>query len=150
MWDGRNAPLPVNSEKAVLARDRSCQFPGCGAAPYTLEIHHIQHWANGGVTSAGNSITLCRFHHQYVHQREITITPSQHTGRWQFHDQNGQLLNTRDPLTRLTIENTETQEHRPVDMESGEAEELKSEPRESEPAEPGPHEPEPPESEPPE
>src|SRR5690625_1550869 len=136
--------------KAVLARDRSCQFPGCGAAPYTLEIHHIQHWANGGVTSAGNSITLCRFHHQHVHQREITIRPSQHTGRWQFHDQNGQLLNTRDPLTRLTTENTETQEHRPVDMESGETEAPKSEPRESEPAEPGPHEPEPPESEPPE
>src|SRR5690625_4978450 len=136
--------------KAVLARDRGCQFPGCGAAPYTLEIHHIQHWANGGVTSAGNSITLCRFHHQHVHQREITITPSQHTGRWQFHDPDGQLLNTRDPLSRLTTENTETQEHRPVDMESGEAEAPKSEPRESEPAEPGPHEPEPPESEPPE
>src|SRR5690625_1593877 len=136
--------------KAVLARDRGCQFPGCGAAPYTLEIHHIQHWANGGVTSAGNSITLCRFHHQYVHQREITIRPSQHTGRWQFHYQNGQLLNTRDPLTRLATENTENHSDRPVDMESGEAEASESEPRESEPAEPEPHEPEPPESEPPE
>src|SRR5690625_42536 len=121
--------------KAVLARDRGCQFPGCGAAPYTLEIHHIQHWANGGVTSAGNSITLCRFHHQHVHQREITITPSQHTGRWQFHDQNGQLLNTRDPLTRLTTENTETNSDRQTEREgpeSGNPESGEPEPPETE------------------
>src|SRR5690625_3311281 len=107
--------------KAVLARDRGCQFPGCGAAPYTLEIHHIQHWANGGVTSARNSIALCRFHHQHAHQREITIRPSQHTGRWQFHDQNGQLLNTRDPLTRLTTENTETNSDRQTEREGPES-----------------------------
>src|SRR5690625_4915920 len=121
--------------KAVLARDRGCQFPGCGAAPYTLEIHHIQHWANGGVTSAGNSIALCRFHHQHVHQREITIRPSQHTGRWQFHDQNGQLLNTRDPLTRLTTENTETNSDRQTEREgpeSGNPESGEPEPPETE------------------
>ncbi len=79
--------------KAVLARDRSCRFPGCEAATYTLEVHHIQHWADGGVTSAANSIVLCRYHHQHVHQRGIWITRK--PGQWAFYKPDGQQIGPR-------------------------------------------------------
>ncbi|HLS01967.1 MAG TPA: DUF222 domain-containing protein, partial [Beutenbergiaceae bacterium] len=79
--------------KAVLARDRSCRFPGCEASTYTLEVHHIQHWADGGVTSAANSIVLCRYHHQHVHQRGIWITRK--PGQWAFYKPDGQQIGPR-------------------------------------------------------
>jgi len=77
--------------KAVQARDRNCQFPGCGAAPYTAEVHHVKHWAAGGETSVDNSILLCRFHHKHVHQRDIQIRYQR--GRWIFIDAVGRIMN---------------------------------------------------------
>ncbi|HLS01773.1 MAG TPA: DUF222 domain-containing protein, partial [Beutenbergiaceae bacterium] len=84
--------------KVVLARDRSCRFPGCEAATYTLEVHHVQHWADGGVTSAANSIVLCRYHHQHVHQRGIWI--ARKSGQWAFYKPDGQRIGPRGQTTR--------------------------------------------------
>jgi len=53
--------------RAIMARDRHCQFPGCSEHRY-LEIHHIKHWAHGGETSVDNGICLCQRHHTLVHE----------------------------------------------------------------------------------
>ena len=59
--------------RAVVARDRSCRYPGCGA-PVTLgEVHHVVPWSHGGATSVRNGVLLCWFHHDLVHRRRIAI-----------------------------------------------------------------------------
>jgi hypothetical protein len=53
-------------KRALLQRDRTCRFPGCGNRLY-LEAHHIVHWADGGDTSLRNTIlccSLCRARHK--------------------------------------------------------------------------------------
>ncbi|MDE0072902.1 MAG: HNH endonuclease signature motif containing protein [Gammaproteobacteria bacterium] len=39
-------------------RDRGCRFPACGCR--FTEAHHVKHWADGGETSLGNTVLLCR------------------------------------------------------------------------------------------
>lgn len=60
--------------RAVIARDRNCQFPDCDAPPGEGEIHHSIWWfAQGGATSVDNGVLLCWAHHDFVHQRNIVI-----------------------------------------------------------------------------
>ena len=61
----RKVTLPL--WRALLSRDRMCQFPGCGRTGH-LVTHHIRHWAEGGETEPGNLILLCRAHHWAVHE----------------------------------------------------------------------------------
>nr|WP_227993079.1 HNH endonuclease signature motif containing protein [Pseudactinotalea sp. HY160] len=75
--------FPANQARAVIARDRHCQFPGCHEPPEYGEIHHSLWWAkHNGPTSVGHGILLCWSHHDLVHQREITI--ARRDGRWHF------------------------------------------------------------------
>jgi len=59
--------IPGSMKRALLQRDRTCRFPGCGNRLY-LEAHHIVHWADGGDTSLRNMAACCAFHHRFVHE----------------------------------------------------------------------------------
>lgn len=48
----------------LLARDRTCRFPGCRAPARLSDLDHAQSWETGGTTSAQNLGALCRRHHQ--------------------------------------------------------------------------------------
>jgi len=61
----RKVTLPL--WRALVSRDRMCQFPGCGRTGH-LVTHHIRHWAEGGETEPENLILLCRAHHWAVHE----------------------------------------------------------------------------------
>jgi len=53
--------------RALVSRDRTCQFPGCSKTRH-LQAHHIEHWAKGGETSPENLLLLCRAHHWALHE----------------------------------------------------------------------------------
>jgi len=58
--------------KAARERDQGrCQYPGCESR--RVDLHHIQHWANGGPTSLDNLVSLCKQHHMAVHDRGYLI-----------------------------------------------------------------------------
>ena len=57
---------------ALQMRDGGCRFPNCHARKWT-DAHHIIHWADGGETSLGNLVTLCRYHHTLVHKGDFSI-----------------------------------------------------------------------------
>ena len=58
--------------RALAARDRQCRFPGCGNA--RCDVHHLEHWADGGRTALDNLVLLCRRHHWAVHEEGFRVT----------------------------------------------------------------------------
>jgi Domain of unknown function (DUF222)/HNH endonuclease len=72
---GRNSrTIPGWLRRLVHHRDGgTCQFHGCGNDRW-LQVHHIQHWSQGGRTDLDNLILLCGFHHRFVHENGWHIT----------------------------------------------------------------------------
>ncbi|RYV52293.1 HNH endonuclease signature motif containing protein [Pengzhenrongella frigida] len=78
--------------RAIVARDKHCQYPSCQAPPRLCEGHHRIHWARDhGDTDATTGVLLCWHHHETVHDDGIEITwkPG---GGWEFTDRHGNVL----------------------------------------------------------
>ncbi|MFD1507479.1 DUF222 domain-containing protein [Georgenia yuyongxinii] len=77
--------------RAIIARDKRCQYPRCNAPPGEGEIHHsIWWWAQFGTTSVRLGILLCWFHHDYVHAQGISI--ERRNGQWVFLRKDGSVI----------------------------------------------------------
>lgn len=68
--------------RAVIARDRTCRYPGCHRPPSDGQVHHSFEWEHGGKTDIDNLVLLCWHHHQYIHAHSIDI--HHHTGGFLF------------------------------------------------------------------
>ncbi len=53
--------------RALIARDRCCQFPGCGRTRL-LRAHHIWWASKAGPTRLDNLVLLCPIHHRRIHR----------------------------------------------------------------------------------
>lgn len=69
----RTRTVSAALRRAVVLRDRCCSFPGCDRPPRWCDVHHIDHWADGGVTALHNLTLLCRRHHRLIHEGGWTI-----------------------------------------------------------------------------
>jgi len=67
----RTRTVPPAIRRALELRDRGCRFPGCGCR--FTDAHHIRHWADGGETTLGNLVLLCRRHHRAVHEGGMKV-----------------------------------------------------------------------------
>lgn len=67
----RTRTVPPSIRRALLARDGTCRFPGCTSR--RCDAHHIEHWLDGGPTSLGNLVLLCRRHHRSVHEGLVDV-----------------------------------------------------------------------------
>lgn len=66
---GREVRTATPSQrKAVIARDRHCRAPGCRTAPRHCDVHHVDHWIEGGRTDVGRMLLLCGTHHREFHK----------------------------------------------------------------------------------
>src|SRR5438094_9778119 len=73
--------------RALVARDKHCQWPACERPASWCDGHHIVHWINGGGLEPENMVLLCGRHHWMVHEggwqlvkaddgKVITVAPS--------------------------------------------------------------------------
>jgi hypothetical protein len=80
--------------RVVERRDRGCRVPGCTNERY-VEVHHILHWLEGGVTDSWNLISLCPHHHRAHHRGLLGISGNADTeGGVVFTDARGSPLPT--------------------------------------------------------
>lgn len=64
--------VPTAIKRGLLARDRTCTFPGCHHQRF-LEAHHVHHWADGGETSMTNLLLVCSTHHTLIHEGGFSV-----------------------------------------------------------------------------
>jgi len=67
----RTRTIPPALRRALAHRDGGCRFPGCNLS--FCDVHHVEHWADGGETKLDNLIQLCRRHHRAVHEEGFTV-----------------------------------------------------------------------------
>ncbi|MDH5423250.1 MAG: HNH endonuclease [Acidimicrobiia bacterium] len=80
----RTATIPPRLRKFIIGRDDGCSAAGC-TSRYRLQVHHRQHWADGGPTDAANLVTLCWYHHHVIiHQRGFSIDLQSPPNRLRF------------------------------------------------------------------
>ena len=94
---GRRRRRPSSAiRRAARERDGCrCRFPGCESR--RTDLHHIQHWINGGRTDLANLISLCPYHHKVVHDRGYLIAASP-PGGFSFYRPDGTPLPSSPPL----------------------------------------------------
>ena len=64
--------FPPKIRTAIIARDKGCTYPGCGAPAPWCDAHHLIRFRDGGSTSVDNGALLCGRHHRYVHALGLT------------------------------------------------------------------------------
>lgn len=87
----RRRTVPTALKRAVQARDVHCQFPGCHHQRF-VDIHHIQHWADGGETNLTNLALLCGHHHTLLHEGGFSMARNA-DGSLRFRRPDGRVLN---------------------------------------------------------
>jgi hypothetical protein len=55
---------PQHLKDFLIARDRTCRFPGCRRSALLSDLDHAESWESGGKTSPENIGALCRRHHR--------------------------------------------------------------------------------------
>ncbi len=55
---------PQHLKDFLIARDRTCRFPGCRRSALLSDLDHAESWESGGSTSSDNIGALCRRHHR--------------------------------------------------------------------------------------
>jgi len=85
---GRSQTVPGWMRRAIITRDRHCQWPGgCDQPPARCQVHHMEPKKAGGRTSMTNCLLLCAFHHL------VAI----HRWGWTLQNLGGGALEARSP-----------------------------------------------------
>lgn len=64
---GRTKRIASADQRIVLhAKDRGCTAPGCDVPGYLTEVHHVDEWADGGMTNIDKLTFGCKGHHPLI------------------------------------------------------------------------------------
>ena len=116
--NARGEPLSVGRKsrrvstplwRALRSRDRQCCFPGCDRPG--RQVHHVEHWADGGETSMRNAAVVCNRCHYLLHEGGFTVQGTAPDGLT-FRDPQGRELTLHleppvlpaDPVAALKAE----------------------------------------------
>jgi hypothetical protein len=82
--------------RLIVARDRTCRFPGCSRPAVRCQIDHATSWHDGGRTDACNLGPLCVRHHQLKTHANWEILVSRADGSCVWRSPSGRIY-TRPP-----------------------------------------------------
>jgi hypothetical protein len=67
LYLGRTRRIASADQRIVLhARDRGCTAPGCHLPGYLSEVHHVDEWADGGLTNIDKLTFACKRDHALI------------------------------------------------------------------------------------
>ncbi|MBU3751624.1 MAG: HNH endonuclease, partial [Mycobacterium sp.] len=67
LYLGRSRRIASADQRIVLhTKDRGCTFPGCDKPGYLSQAHHVDEWANGGLTNIDKLTFACKCHHSWL------------------------------------------------------------------------------------
>jgi hypothetical protein len=76
----RTYEVPERLREFIIARDRTCRFPGCRRRADLSQIDHATPWDDGGQSNPANLGALCVRHHQLKTHAGWQITESKADG----------------------------------------------------------------------
>ena len=96
----RDQPHRAHRPPPAPPHDRTAR-PGLRAPalqpPTWLHIHHLQHWADGGLTIPANLLCLCTLHHRELHEGLFSIDGDPEVGPLRFLDARGRPIEPPEP-----------------------------------------------------
>ena len=104
LTDPAGLPLDVGREqrtataairRSLEQRDGHCVFTGCTVPAAWCDVHHVIHWAYGGLTSCENGALLCERHHTAVHEGGFRVARDPGTTDWHTHRPDGSEIHIR-------------------------------------------------------
>ena len=93
----RTYAIPDRLREFIVARDRTCRFPGCARRADRCQIDHAQPWDDGGSTSPDNLGALCVRHHQLKTHAGWQITHSRPDGGCTWTSPHGRVYEHAPP-----------------------------------------------------
>jgi hypothetical protein len=88
--------VPRRLRRAIERRDQGCVHPLCNRRRH-LHVHHLQHWADRGLTIPSNLLCLCTLHHRELHEGLFSIEGDPEGGPLRFHDARGRPIEPPEP-----------------------------------------------------
>ena len=89
--------VPDRLRDYLVARDRTCRFPGCNRRAENCQIDHAEAWDDGGETNPANLGALCTRHHQLKTHGGWHITESNADGPCRWHSPQGRRYDHHPP-----------------------------------------------------
>ncbi|GLI26827.1 hypothetical protein ARHIZOSPH14_10690 [Agromyces rhizosphaerae] len=90
--------VPSDLRAALVMRDETCRFPGCGRAAEQCEVDHVADWAHGGRTDATNLAMLCTKHHHLKHETGWSSAPGPEPGSIDWRSPSGRRYTSDPPV----------------------------------------------------
>ncbi|MEZ0359559.1 HNH endonuclease signature motif containing protein [Mycobacterium sp. SA01] len=67
LWLGRTKRVASADQRIMLhSKDRGCTRPGCDKPGYLTEVHHVDEWAQGGLTNIDKLTLACPADHRLL------------------------------------------------------------------------------------
>ena len=67
LYLGRTKRIATGDQRLVLhALERGCTAPGCDVPGYLAEVHHVDEWADGGLTNIDKLTLACFTDHPLI------------------------------------------------------------------------------------
>lgn len=100
---GRTVREPSDAQRRALGAIWStCAFSGCDRPFAWCDLHHVEHWEDGGRTDVDRLVPLCRRHHTNHHRGMFRIR-RRPCGTFVFERPDGTVIGDANPTTSQLV-----------------------------------------------